>query len=496
MRSFRGVCRTAILAGALSLGWAVWVDAGPRDILAERLVFIYVADPNAAPGTPYIRTATQRLDNALILQGRELESPGMFWDERDRDTGPLRGTGLRPRPGVGESRLRLRRMHMLVRSLLHDPGRDGDARMQEIAAHIVQFGDPDKVVRINIIDDLTTGIYQTMQVPTDAGQQTTYVASHLYEADVDADRQIAITCAVHYPSDPVVQGVIALGASDLTYDPQFSNRRTGPALARACLLHELMHTQDASDVMNEVYSPLHYGRDGTHYLTEAIPNRSMAYCEGIADAMSFLYLPSEQRHAYEWFSNEGEILVEMDPRNGATGPPTVPAGIDRVMWLPTRIWDMQPRPQPLYDDGDYACYRIADMPPDVLAQNETVIAMILTAFAQHRSEARFIERMARANQELNAVTTSHLATLYNVLCESGDLLPLALTDYFVGGPQQLTLEQLRQFMGLQNLPGHPFNAVCQRYIQRRPSLVQHLQSTGSVERDIERIATETAIAAP
>lgn len=469
-----------LLAGALCvaaiLAMQACANATPRDTLGERLAIIYVANPNAAPGTPYMQFATQRLDNARIMRNEHMEPVTMFWDDRDRDE---------------RRRLRLRRMHMLVKALLCDTSHGGDARLQEVAARIIGFGDPEKLVRINILDDLTTGIYATMEVREGGETYTVLVAEHLYEATVDEDSQRAWACATHYARDPVVQGVVCLGAWDFTYHPDFRSGRDVEERIKACFLHELMHTQDRSDRRADVYGRFRYGQDEEHWMSEAVPNRAAAYMEGIANAMSMIYSRSERRRAYEWFA-EGYINVEMDPRNPGTGEPTPPEGVDRSMWLPSRIWGMSPRPQPTYESPTHNEYRLSDMPPDVVASNECVIAMILAACCEHRSEEAFFQRMARANDELFEVTTSHLATLYNRLSEGGDMLPLALTDYFIGSPETLTIDQLRQFMELESLQSHPFNAVCQRYIQRRPQLREQLQSTGSIERDIERIARATA----
>lgn len=62
---------------------------------------------------------------------------------------------------------------------------------------------------------------------------------------------------------------------------------------RGTIVHELVHTQDWTDLRFHVYRSsagfLHYGRDETHFITEVLPSREYTFAEGLANSFSFNY---------------------------------------------------------------------------------------------------------------------------------------------------------------------------------------------------------------
>ena len=105
--------------------------------------------------------------------------------------------------------------------------------------------------------------------------------------------------------------------------------------------------------------------------------------------------------------------------------------------------------------GEYAKYRIQDLPPKYLVHNEMILAMILYSYIDHISFSRFIYQLRAANKKLyRNKDASGIGELFHAMCKSGlasneslqgmldagmtpegpkpYMLPVAYVDYFTG----------------------------------------------------------------
>lgn len=398
-------------------------QANDRTTLRDKLEFRYIATPTA---TTYVT-----LDNASIFSGTEA---GAFW------------TNTNMRGGQG-----------LVRALLKTSQNGGDATVQYYAARII--GIVNKPVIVYLYDD-TAGSLSNAAVnnwsmclddPNAAVRKAWPCASNQSTSD-DANQAWARCMGQTVPArqDGQYAGYMHMGA-------HYMNRQ-GLPWTKGTFVHELVHTQDRSDMRLHLFwvngANYMYGSDGTHYDVEAVPNRAMTYMEGIANTITLLYSGSDANFYFNWFSRNDNMMVEINPN-----PPGTGAGAPRCevavapsadAWLYNQIVRSGATERGRARSGAYGLFRVRDLQPKFIAHNEFIIALIFSEYSRHISLNKFMQALRASNNQLFRVSASGIATLFKNMCEAGlapgetltsvsasgitgpkkYLLPLAYADYF------------------------------------------------------------------
>ena len=369
-----------------------------HEILAEKLRFYYVPQPNSASINPIV------LDNAAIQSGNET---GSFWANKSMKT-----------------------VQEFVRSLLKDSEQGGDVELQYYASEIIQL--LNKPVQVWLYNDFNARLNM--------------IAISKYNPCLDNQDRVW-PCAANTPDNEYWAGFMHLGAVNTTH--------YGLKWTKSTFLHELVHTQDQSDSRGHIFyvhgKDWSYGADEDHYITEAIPNMALVYMEGIANTVSYIYDEVEAQRGFDWFSNNDRLIVE-------TGVPVLPQ-TDRY-WNPIFLYDKikaEMGPGEQFTDASLAGYRgykIRELSPYFIIHNEQILALIFSQYVRHIGFPNFLDALKKSNNELLRVCASGVAILFARLCEEGlpttenwnledfkienvygiqrdtHLLPLAYADYF------------------------------------------------------------------
>lgn len=397
--------------------------ASDRTILRDKLKFYYIANPN--------NTTSVLLNNTRIFDGTET---GAFWTNNN-----------------------MRRAQALVRALLRDRQNGGDTRLQSLAARIIKI--INKPVIVYLYDDVAalTAMARTnwsmcLDNPSAANPKVWPCANNQSSSD-DWDQNIARCMGRPVParSDDRWAGFMHLGAHHLNANQLSWTKGT--------FIHELVHTQDLSDSRMHLFwvngSNYRYGLDGTHFTTEAVPNMAMTYKEGIANTITLLYEGNVALQRFNWFSNNSNLWVEINPNPVNTGPGSVHRCLDATTpsndaWLYNQIIASGIAEQRRNTAGTYAAFRIRDLQPKFIVHNEFILALIFSEYARHISLNKFMEALQTSNNNLWRVSASGVAVLFENMCTVGlpvgetlgsvsasgltgpknYLLPLAFADYF------------------------------------------------------------------
>lgn len=394
----------ALLVLFLAVSWHSPAQA--NQVLRDRLEFWYIAD-----GTQTPRPAPQTLNNEQISQGTE---NGAFWNN-------AQVSGLQA----------------LVRSLLRPSNNGGDAQLQYIASRIISITPGSGKVRVVLFDDASQPMSPAATVRSNWG-------------GCPKPNGSMWPCARHYSAQRSIVGAIWLGAN---YFASTNRSKLGT------FLHELTHTQDATDgrphlftVGNRTYR---YGADGTHYGVELIPNRAMTYKEGIANAIRLLYDNGRRARYFGLVANNDFLWVER------TEPPAN-SGIHPDAWLHRQLTQAGISPDTVPADllsrlrrelrDNYVAYRIHNLPPRFVLHNEYVLALIIAEYLDYVDPQRFFTGLRDVNDALYQASGSGIAVLFESLSNAGlpqgttledvsrasyagqqsHMLPLAFADYFTG----------------------------------------------------------------
>jgi len=390
--------------------------------LRNKISFRYVDQPNDTSRAPQV------LDNIGIWQGTEA---GAFWAKRNI-------------PGL----------QRIVRALLKEPAKGGDGNLQFVAGQIIRVLDkPVIIMLINDVDaPLTAAAFDQWDACDDGSGRAWPCASNMATSD-DIRQNCARALSKPDPGrHDAWAGQMALGQS------VFSGGMAPEALGT--FIHELVHTQDRSDRRTHMFwlsgRAFHYGSDGTHYRTEAVPNLASTYQEGIANTLRLVVDSTVRAKMFQWFANDDVVMVEKaPPRNTGLGqlpcstPVTAPS---EDIWLYDQLKAAGAREiaQTPPDPG-YAYYHIRSMPPRFIVHSEYIIALTFSEYARHMGLSKFMAALRTNDATIFRVSTSPIAQLYNTLCTAGlegrplssvtgvnetgpkpYLIPLAYADYFTG----------------------------------------------------------------
>lgn len=452
-------------------------DARLRQRLADYLLLYYVDRPNDESEA----YRPQLLDGDAIVRGEE---EGGFWLDSD-----------------------VPQLHEIVRSLLGPPGDATTARFQRYVAALLDVRG--KRVAVYLIDDLG-------QVLQDGGAN----ARRRYGASIDQSEK-RVWPSARTRREGALAGSFSTGAYNLE----------SLADARSTFLHELTHIQTATDMRSHLFRVrardwnFRYGKDGTHYLTEVLPDLTSAYSEGLAGAVQLLFEPDLARTAFERFGPDDRLYVE------AARPSRAKYGSGRHpdIWLydqivdagiPHRILDRNCAD----DDSCYVSVRIGDLPARFLVHNERVLSMVVAEYAgRHLGLTGFLRAVRRANASLESeratwtgaasrLTISGIAHLFDALCREGAegrdialdvsppadeaipyLLPLALLDYFTGRSAESKNAFAELFQG--QLPGELLTAYWEAGRPRLDGLLPSASGPGAHSYgDLDRIADAFGVA--
>ncbi|TMQ57556.1 MAG: hypothetical protein E6K76_10140 [Candidatus Eisenbacteria bacterium] len=419
-------CAAALLAAAITASTVSATPEEDRTYLRNKISFRYLAQPNQTASVPVV------LDNIGIWRGTET---GAFWSNANI-------------PGLKS----------VVRALLQEPGRGGDASLQYVASQIIKV--LNKPVIIMLLDDtgppMTGAAYGQWDACTDHHGHAWPCAFNF----ATHDDQLANCARELHQAVPARHdawaGQMALGQAVFNGDTDW---------ATSTFIHELVHTQDRSDGRAHMFwmssRPYHYGADGTHYGVEAVPNLAATYQEGIANTLRLVVHGPRRQRMFDWFANNDIVYVEkaLHPEGTGVGDtipcdtPVIPPSDD--VWLYNQlqragVHEIAPSGDPPAGP-DYAYYRIRDLPPRFIVHNEYILALTFSEYARHMGLPRFMAALQANDATLFRVSTSPIAQLYNSLCLAGlngrplssvtgvneagpkpYLIPLAYADYFTG----------------------------------------------------------------
>lgn len=426
--------------------------AADRQTLKDKLRIYYIDQPNAVP----FRAAL--LDNDAIANGT--------------------------RTGLPFSNAAVPRFHQLVTALIAPPNGGGDEELQQAAAGIIRI--LDKPVAVRLVNDTAGGLTAAAISQWDVCPSLVAVndnrawpcAINQSLADdymIECARRRGVAAPAR--KDGQWAGYMSLGAQ-LLQNGHFAGD-PGRRRAFAVFLHELVHTQDRSDSRAHMFwvngRTYRYGDDDVHYTTEAVPNRAMTHTEGIANVFSMLYDTEEWNRYFQWFANNGVMLVEQQISPPVPGAPQDPCHAVTApspdVWLFNQLVaaGVTPLPQstPLRPAG-YAGFRIRSLPPRFVMHNEMILALVFAEYVRHISLDNYVIALKNSNDRLFRVSASGTAMLFEALCHAGlpegetlqsvsganrtgrktYLLPLAYADYFTGYRANTKAEYKQIFEGL------------------------------------------------
>jgi hypothetical protein len=337
----------------------------------------------------------------------------------------------------------------MVKALLCEASNGGDKSLQIWANRLLSV--TGKTVFVYIIDDLTN--------PITDWDYSTGVIRRTYGACQGANG--CWPCAMGYASDPNrdidmpelrnVAGQLAMG------NYYFSRAEDGGSVGlntfkKGVFLHELTHTQDNANSRSHIFwladGYYNYGRDGTHYYAEVLPNLAAGFKEALANFSQMGYnrygAYSPYTFAYRTFETNGGLDIEAPPTTGQGS--TGDIGFANEL-LRLRI----PYQKVKYGTVLYYRFKYRDLPIKYVIRNEMIMGMIFYNCRYHMGAQTFWRAIMSSNSQLFRVSSWPVDITFLELCRaavppgvpetetglgvsrSGGnpyLFPLALCDFF------------------------------------------------------------------
>jgi hypothetical protein len=296
-----------------------------------------------------------------------------------------------------------------LKHLLRPVGRgadDGQPLLQQIIASTLRITGDSVVVDI-YKDDQVLNAYAKTQYLSDPN----YGDDHIWPAAWRDDT-----------------GPAASGSSHTAHIQFGENFAGGYGITemRRTFVHEMMHTQDFSDVRAHIWGRFRYGADGDHYGFELLPNAADAFGEGIANSMTYIYSRISRNETIRWFANNDYCVIEMPPTDALITSNHLPP---RSEWVYTQVSSTDPPGAGLVSSNptfrDYRVYRLAEMPSRFLMQNEQIIAMIGAEYALKVGMNHYFQALRSGNGRLFRVSTSAHARWFEAL--SNEAIPNGIT---------------------------------------------------------------------
>jgi hypothetical protein len=384
----------------------------PRERIVDYVYFYYVGDPNN--GSP--RYKPQQLAEADLLVGREASD---FWQDPDI-------------PGQQD----------LLRALTREPA-DADTRLfQELVADLLDVRG--ERIAVYLMDDAGHPL-------RDAGK----VARDRYNASVDGSGKGVWPSAVDDRAASLTGARLAGAFS--TGEVNLHSAKD----ARGTFLHELTHIQARSDARPHLFTvagtDYSSGFGGIHYALQLLPDRSLAYDEGVAGAVGMYYEPERIDEAYEDFFKVRRVFTE---KAAPDRKKYSKASVVVDVWLYDQIL-ASGVVEDKSGDPRYAVFEMENLPGRFLLHNERLIALVVAESSRrtvgfrgllqalYRTNLAVVEAGTGANRATSRLTVEELAILLVALgaqiagsdtpdaaLSSGGptdhLLPLAYLDYMTG----------------------------------------------------------------
>lgn len=374
-----------------------------RDLIAQKIRINYVPHPN----TPPVLVITVPVRRVLITDG--------FIFGTTTENG-------------------MTNCAILLKQLFRPVGRgeaDGQSSFQQMIANSLRITNDSVILNI-YSDDQPLNAYAKANYLHDPE----YRHEHIWPAGWRGDSNPG---TVEHPNPGTHHiGFIHFGESFAT--------AYGIAEMRRTLVHEIMHTQDYSDVRTHIWGRFGYGPDEHHTCYELIPNIADAFGEGIANSMTFVYSSSTINEAISWFANNELCIVETPPSDADIQSHHLPA---RANWIYTQISSTTPPGPGMAAALGYRGYHLADLKPRFLMHNEQIIGIIGAEYALKLGKSKYYQAIQTGNGSLFRVSTSAHARWFealsttaipsglsmNVIPRSSQpempyLFALALADYF------------------------------------------------------------------
>ncbi|SHJ39074.1 hypothetical protein [Aquimarina spongiae] len=289
-----------------------------------------------------------------------------------------------------------------VRAVYKDPSNGGDADLQHSIASVLKLTNRRIIIYLwNDDRSLTRDQYAHEKKPCVKD----------YDRSDNGVNNRVWPCASHYSreEDSNWGGYVHMGQYYATYQgTQLHPDRTpkdGLQELKATFIHEFMHTQDAVDALNERFEvndhQYRYGSDGTHFFTEAVPNRRMAYVEAVANTMSLMFHSKSLQRYLNWYANNGNIMVETQMPSQFSQAFRERMGYSDDVWLYNQIRDAHGAGEQHPNLSNYETYPIRSLRPEFIVHNEMILAMSLGITSLHvRDIDPFMYAVKKVNRNI------------------------------------------------------------------------------------------------
>lgn len=393
----------AILFFCATVSKAQSLEEQTRQYLREKLVFYYVDNPGVAKPANW-GTAFE-INKNDIAANKDITSP--VWTSANN-------LGLK---------------NLLIK-ILRPSANGGDARLQRIMRNILLV--TDKKVYVYLYNDVpNVAPHKTWTDTIYCTNKSAYAAGH---------NNASWPCANTFTNRNLdATGHIGIGAHF------FSPTRTtgswsGEKDKGHVFLHELVHTQIPL-VLESTLTVNMYGSDGGHSLYELIPSRNSAFNEGIATSFAYRYYLPSNLAMTKWYNDNSILYVDNLKSCSATST--------QAHCLQTRLTKASVAAEATCWHDTAACYKLRNIPSNLLMYNENVSANILYEYMQHfGSEMMLVRDIKAATTEMAKSTNYTFAPLFKEMVKSGlnfsnsskpagtrthgQFLPIAIVDYFTG----------------------------------------------------------------
>ncbi|GGD11462.1 hypothetical protein [Hyunsoonleella pacifica] len=349
-----------LIVSIISLMFVSRLQAQSQDVQTiKRLVeFTYFSDP-----TVNSRSAIKKDD---VISGTY---EGTFWTDTNIDE-----------------------LQNFVKALLQTPANGGDATLQNYVAQVLRL--TNRKILIYLWND-------------DASRTRSQYAHPNKPCVSDYDRSASGVnnrvwpCASHLTvaQDPNWGGYVHVG--------QYYGQDKGLTKLKATFIHEFMHTQDPVSALNnrfEVNGHLYrYSSDGTHFYTEALPNKRAAYKEAVANTLSLMFDGADLNHYLDWYANNGNLIVERETPHGFFRFFREILGYSDDVWLYDQIKEAIGAGTPDGIVRGYDAYPVRSLPARFIVHNETITAMALAITSMHvRDIDPFMFGIKKVNDAIKA----------------------------------------------------------------------------------------------
>lgn len=325
----------------LALGILPIISQGQSEdvrTIRDLVSFTYFPDPTVDSRFP--------INNGEVINNQH---NGRFWDDS----------------GINE-------LQNFVKALLQDSSHGGDVTLQNYVAQVLKLNNRRILIYLwNDSSSLQRSQYAHAQKPCVSD----------YDRSASGTNFRVWPCAnfLSVADDPNWGGYVHVG--------QYYGQDKGFKELKATFIHEFMHTQDPVSALNNRFTVnghlYRYSSDGSHFFTEALPNKRAAYKESVANVLSLMFNGANLNHYLNWYANNGSILVERQTPSGFFRFFQDIFGYSDDVWLYDQIRDAIGPGTPDAIVTGYDAYPVRSLPARFIVHNETITAMALALTSLH-----------------------------------------------------------------------------------------------------------------